>query len=475
MIRSFESVHPELANQWSEKNLPLRPCDVTYGSKKEYWWKGPCGHEWLTSPKARSSGENCPICANKRIVKGINDLASLYPELMEEWSNRNTIDPETISAASHKKAWWKDPLGHEWETEIRYRTLRKTGCPYCKGHKLLKGFNDLESAYPSVAKEWSSRNFDILPDMVTAFSNQKVVWKCAKCGGEWQARIADRTSGSGCPYCAGQVILTGFNDLATLYPGIAKEWSEKNVGNADSISPKSTENVWWKCSECGNEWRGVISSRVKGSMCPVCAERAVKEGFNDLLTTDPEIVHEWNFSKNQISPRTVSRTSHKLVWWNCRYGHTYSMGIYNRVIEKNDCKYCMIDFWKLLPKLAVIYYARVAGVSVKIDSDKEIGLPFDAYIPSFRTAIDFPNGNRADATQTESWKMLMCQKRDISYMIIHMGQNKDPIKVIKSVRNVFQMNNIFLDTDLQKDLNAINKAFDKLRDKSYAEAGEYYA
>ena len=113
MIRSFESVHPELANQWSEKNLPLRSCDVTYGSKKEYWWKGPCGHEWLTSPKARSLGEKCPICANKRIVKGINDLASLYPELMEEWSDRNTIDPETISAASHKKAWWKDHLGHE--------------------------------------------------------------------------------------------------------------------------------------------------------------------------------------------------------------------------------------------------------------------------------------------------------------------------------------------------------------------------
>lgn len=35
--------------------------------------------------KARSSGENCPICSNARIVAGINDLASLKPELLKEW------------------------------------------------------------------------------------------------------------------------------------------------------------------------------------------------------------------------------------------------------------------------------------------------------------------------------------------------------------------------------------------------------
>lgn len=37
---------PELVPEWSEKNLPLTPDDVTYGSRKKVWWKCPKGHEY---------------------------------------------------------------------------------------------------------------------------------------------------------------------------------------------------------------------------------------------------------------------------------------------------------------------------------------------------------------------------------------------------------------------------------------------
>lgn len=78
----LSEVHPELIEQWSERNLPLTPDKITYGSNKIVWWKGACGHEWQTSIKARSNGENCPICSGARVVEGINDLATLKPELM---------------------------------------------------------------------------------------------------------------------------------------------------------------------------------------------------------------------------------------------------------------------------------------------------------------------------------------------------------------------------------------------------------
>ena len=79
MENSFAAVHPELVCEWSDKNAPLTPDDITYGSKKLYWWKGPCGHEWTASPKSRSAGEKCPICAGSRVVAGINDLKTLRP------------------------------------------------------------------------------------------------------------------------------------------------------------------------------------------------------------------------------------------------------------------------------------------------------------------------------------------------------------------------------------------------------------
>ena len=81
MNNSLSAVHPELIVEWSNRNLPLTPDSVTFGSNKKVWWKGACGHEWETSVKARSNGEKCPICSGARVVTGINDLSTLKPKL----------------------------------------------------------------------------------------------------------------------------------------------------------------------------------------------------------------------------------------------------------------------------------------------------------------------------------------------------------------------------------------------------------
>ena len=39
MNNSLAEVHPELITEWSEKNLPLTPDDITFGSNKKVWWK----------------------------------------------------------------------------------------------------------------------------------------------------------------------------------------------------------------------------------------------------------------------------------------------------------------------------------------------------------------------------------------------------------------------------------------------------
>ena len=68
MGRSLSEMFPELAEEWSDRNLPLRPDQITYGSNKRVWWHGKCGHEWETSVKARTSGERCPYCSGKRVL-----------------------------------------------------------------------------------------------------------------------------------------------------------------------------------------------------------------------------------------------------------------------------------------------------------------------------------------------------------------------------------------------------------------------
>ena len=176
MSNSLVAVHPELIVEWSDRNLPLTPDSVTFGSNKKVWWKGTCGHEWETSVKARSNGEKCPICSGARVVTGINDLSTLKPKLASEWSEKNEIKPTEVSIGSHKKVIWQCKQGHEWTATVKSRTINGTGCPYCSHNKVLAGFNDLATVFPDVAAEWSDRN-EKKPTEVTAFANSKAWWK----------------------------------------------------------------------------------------------------------------------------------------------------------------------------------------------------------------------------------------------------------------------------------------------------------
>ena len=215
MNNSLAEVHPELVSEWSEKNLPLTPDDITFGSNKKVWWRGACGHEWQASVKARSNGEKCPICSGARVIAGINDLATLEPLLVKQWSKKNKIKPIEVSIGSHKKVIWRCKKGHEWEAAVKSRTINKTDCPYCSGYIFMKGFNDLQTTHPEIASEWSEKNLPLKPDEVNAKSRKNVWWKCRKCGNEWKSVINARVKGTVCPVCAEREVLAGYNDLAT--------------------------------------------------------------------------------------------------------------------------------------------------------------------------------------------------------------------------------------------------------------------
>lgn len=272
MKNSFATKRPELVTEWSARNIPITADDVSFGSNKLYWWKGSCGHEWTASVKSRSVGEGCPICSGSRVVEGINDLATMKPEIAAEWSEKNYPKKSTmVSVGSHQKVLWHGRCGHEWTSSVKSR-VSGTGCPYCSHNIVLPGFNDLATKCPAIAAEWSEKNFPLHPDMVTPFANRKAWWKCNR-GHEWYTLISTRSGGSQCPYCSGLLLLKGFNDFETLYPILANEWSERNHSlKPDMVNEKSLKKVWWKCKECGFEWLSPVKSRVKGSQCPVCSE-----------------------------------------------------------------------------------------------------------------------------------------------------------------------------------------------------------
>ncbi len=133
MNNSLAEVHQEIVSEWSEKNLPLTPDDITFGSNKKVWWKGACGHEGQTSVKDRSGGEKCPICSGVRVLAGINDLAKTDSQLLSEWDyERNRLKPTEVSRNSAKRVWWKCRYGHSWSMKINERTVLNKSCRLCE-------------------------------------------------------------------------------------------------------------------------------------------------------------------------------------------------------------------------------------------------------------------------------------------------------------------------------------------------------
>ena len=143
-------------------------------------------------------------------------LADVRPELINEWSQRNSpLTPDSVTHGSNKIVWWNGKCGHEWRASIKNRVISGSGCPYCSHNAILEGYNDLASQKPELAAEWSAKNAPLLPTQVTVFANRKAWWKCKECGNEWETLISTRSDGSKCPYCSGYILLKGFNDFAT--------------------------------------------------------------------------------------------------------------------------------------------------------------------------------------------------------------------------------------------------------------------
>jgi hypothetical protein len=148
------------------------------------------------------------------VLAGYNDLATTHPELAEQavgW------DPTTVTAGNDIKRRWRCELGHEWDAQTYSRTGLNTGCPFCSGHQILAGYNDLATTHPELAEQ--AVGWD--PTSVGRGSRKRMLWKCSL-GHEYRAAVTNRTyMNSGCTICVNKQVLVGYNDLATTHPELA--------------------------------------------------------------------------------------------------------------------------------------------------------------------------------------------------------------------------------------------------------------
>lgn len=249
---------------------------------------------------------------------------------------------------------------HKMETETQTQVTKK--------------FVSLAEKRPDLAKEWNyEKNGNLRPEDVTVNSHKKVWWKLPydvpmdyevkKLRGkhfefEWMAIIHSRQKCS-CPFLSGRAIFSGFNDLQTVNPMLAKQWNY--VKNKDLKPTQVTANsglkVWW-CLPYDDpitgkhfdfEWTDSIAHRNSGRGCPYLSGQAVLEGFNDLKTINPKLAAQWHPTKNgNLKPTQVTANTERKVWWLFSYDDPitrkhfdfeWQASILNRNSGRSNCPY----------------------------------------------------------------------------------------------------------------------------------------
>jgi hypothetical protein len=196
--------------------------------------------------------------------------------------------------------------------------------------------NKLLVSEHSIYPQWSLENI-LDPTKTVIGSHKKALWVC-KNSHTFEMSVRNRINGIECSYCSGKKKTAGVNDLKALHPEIFAELSPNNTSDLTEIAPCSNKSLLWVCSK-DHEYSANPNHRVVGTDCPYCSNRRLLKGFNDLSTTNPELLNNWDFEKNIHKPIEVFAKAKHKYWWICSEGHSYNMPGGKR-IEGRGCPYC---------------------------------------------------------------------------------------------------------------------------------------
>lgn len=407
MYNCLEFLYPEVAKEWHPtKNKGTSPKQVTSRTLKKAWWICREGHEWEASISNRTNGGKCPICNIDKLVNTKKRWFKSSLELVDEWHpiKNGDLRPEHISLSFKKLVWWKcKECDFEWEAKVSSRYNGHHKCLQCNPRLnkawLPGGKKSLELSNPKLAKEWHPiKNGNITPDKISAYTNKKYWWRCSTCDEEWEAQVSNRQINSngekGCPFCAGKKVGKN-NSLQSKYPQLISEWDfvKNKELSPEKIYYSTLQKVWWKCNK-GHEWEESVRLRVVGSKnlevlgCPFCSGHRIAED-NCLSTINPKLAREWHPTKNKLTPKEVTKGSHKLVWWLCPKGHEWKATVSKRS-HGRGCPKCNPK--TSFPEQAIFYYLSKSFPNIEnrfSSEDRTSGYEIDIFLKDFNIGIEY--------------------------------------------------------------------------------------
>lgn len=253
-----------------------------------------------------------------------------------------------------------------------------------------------------------------------------VACKCKKCKfpgnkAAWNPTPHTLYKVDACPICSGKPLhgcFEGYNDLQSQRPELAQEWDyELNEGKKpNEVCIGSTDDAYWKCPIGHPSYKARVGNRVyKNDGCPVCANRVILVGYNDLATVYPYVAAQWDYKRNKPkTPQQVFPREGNKYYWICPIcGQSYKSLVSNRTTGKGH-KQCSKKGTSFQEQ-AIYYYVKQVFEDAT-NRDTTYGFELDVFIPSLKTAIEFDGigyHNKEDSLDKDNKKDQLCIENGI--------------------------------------------------------------
>jgi len=244
----------------------------------------------------------------------------------------------------------------------------------------------------------NNKPFKLIENQIYNANDIDMKWQCLniKCCEIFNSTWAKIHFNKGCPYCAGKLVGLS-NCLATLNPELASEWHPTLNGDLTpfDVTCGLPRDIWWQCkNNSKHEWKVSLNNRTsQNSGCPYCNHILPSDDYN-LLLDNPELCKEWDYNKNDKSPKEYTRRSKKYVWWKCKEcRHEWEASIGSRNGGFNSgCPECSTSKGERECKRVFDLRKEYYIPQKKFDGLVGLGnglLSYDFYLPQYKLLIEY--------------------------------------------------------------------------------------
>lgn len=351
---------PDIYDWWDfKKNNNIDPSTVSYGGKQKFYFVCPECHTVMYREMQRFiikkkdgtfSHAVCQKCHPTQSKLKVS-LVDAVPDIKKYWDytlNKGE-NPSEFGASSSEKVWTKCPIcGTSVKRNIRYTWEKDENgvghVLHCRACGKRSKKNSLVDVFPDIKKYWAYDKNKHDPEYYAISSGKKVYVRCPNCGHERYGAIADLIVKDGdnyritfCPNCkkTHEMIKSAtsakrFKSIATVCPDIYKYWDDSKNPEDIPFSYK-TIKIKIKCPSCGKPIERVAANILKKDkntgiytvkLCHQCimketnSKKALKQN-KPLIEECTEFEKWWDYEKNTVDIKTITRGSHTKVHLKC--------------------------------------------------------------------------------------------------------------------------------------------------------------